>query len=151
MRQITPKKIEAINAKCKNGFHFYIRGFQESGKKNLIKTILVKEELKAVEVQLYWTDEVIYQKNEHGISVPQYTGKVIPQAVASVWKKKIGDELWHSDGAGTYHLFAEHTSNKKQMNQLCEITELVADDLICSLLPEYEREECMPMENLKNK
>lgn len=144
MAQITKKQIDTINAKCQNGFHFYIRGFQESGKKYLIKTIIVKEEEKVVEIQLYWADEIIRKKNEHGCSVPRYTGNVIPQVLVSVWKKKKEAQCWGSNGAGTYHRFTEYPCNKKMMTKLCEVTEFVTDDLIRSLLPEYEREECMP-------
>lgn len=147
MTTITRKAIVAINAKCKNGFYFNIRGFQEIGEKTLVKMIIVREEEKNVEIRLYWVDEVIHKKNECGVSVPHYTGNVIPQILISIWTKKKGDACWHSYGLGPHHRFSEYPCNKRLMNKLCEVTEHISDDLIRSLLPENEREECMPTNN----
>lgn len=144
MATITRKAIVAINSKCKNGFLFNIRGFQNRGEKSLVKIITVREEEKNVEIQIYWVDEVIHKKNEFGVSVPRYTGNVIPQIIVSIWTKKEGDACWHSYGIGPHHRFSEFPCNKRLMNKLCEVTEHVTDDLIRSLLPENEREECMP-------
>lgn len=144
MVQMTRKQVEAINAKCKNGFGFNIRTFQERGDKTLIRMITVREEEKAIEVRLYWVDEVIHKKNEYGVSVPKYTGNVIPQILISIWTKKKEESLWHSYGKVPHHRFNEYLCNKRLMNKLCEVTEYIPDDLIRSLLPENEREECMP-------
>lgn len=144
MASITRKSVETINAKCKNGFRFNIRGFQERSEKNLVKMITVREDEKIVEVQLYWSDEIIHKKNAYGVSLPHYTKNVIPQVLISIWTKKKGDACWHSYGLGSHHRFSEYPCNKRLMNKLCEVTEYVTDDLIRSLLPENEREECMP-------
>ena len=147
MTTITRKAIVAINAKCKNGFYFNIRTFQERGEKSLVKTITVREERKIVMNQLYWVDEVIRKKNEHGVSVPKHTGNVIPQIIVSIWTRKKAEKCWLSYGVGQHHRFNEHPCNKRLMNKLCEVTEHITDELIRSLLPEHEREECMPTNN----
>ena len=145
MAKISKKQVETINTKCKNGFHFSIRTFQERGEKNLAKMITVKKDEKIVEIQLYWVDEIDHKKNEYGCSVPHYTGNVIPQILVSIWTKKEGDLCWHSYGIGSPYRFSKYPCNKRLMNKLCEVTEHVTDELIRSLLPENEREECMPI------
>lgn len=147
MAQMTRKQVETINAKCRNGFNFNIRGFQERGEKTLVRMITVRKEEKAVEVRLYWVNEVFHKKNEYGVSVPYYTGNVIPQILISIWTKKKEAPCWHSYGLGSHHQFSEYPCNKRLMNKLCEVTEHIPDDLIRSLLPENEREECMPINN----
>lgn len=141
------KQIEAINAKCKNGFYFNIREFQERGEKTLVKTITVSKDEKVVEVKLYWHKEVFHKKNECGVNVPHYTGNVIPQILISIWTKKKESPCWHSYGLGTHHLFCEYPCNKQLMNKLCEVTEHISDDFIRSLLPENERDVCQSINN----
>lgn len=147
MATITKKAVEAINSKCKNGFYFNIRRFQERGEKSLVKMITVREDEKIVEVSLYWVDDVSREKNMYGVYVPRYTGNVIPQILVSIWTKKKEDPCWHSYGSGSHHQFSEYPCNKRLMNKLCEVTEHITDDLIRSLLPENQREECMPTNN----
>ncbi|MEB3373878.1 hypothetical protein SFC43_13520 [Bacteroides sp. CR5/BHMF/2] len=62
MAKIIQKQVNDINSKCKNGFTFYIRGYMEAGRKQLIKSITLKEDEKTVEVELYWTEEIICQR-----------------------------------------------------------------------------------------
>ena len=145
MVQIGKKQIETINAKCKNEFHFNINGFRERGEKSLVKKITVRDDEKIIEVSLYWVDDVSREKNMHGVYVPRYTGNVIPQILVSIWSKKKGDICWHSYGLGQHYKFDEYPCNKRLMNKLCEVTEHISDDLIRSLLPENQREECMPI------
>ena len=147
MTKISKKQVETINTKCKNGFGFNIRSFQERGEKTLVRMITVKEDEKVVEVRLYWVDEVLHQKNVHGVSVPRYTGKVVPQILISIWTMRKGDVCWHSYGIGPHHRFSDLPCDKRLMNKLCEVTELITDDFIRPLLPENEREECLPTKN----
>ena len=147
MAQMTKKQLETINAKCKNGFGFNIRSFLERGEKTLVRMITVKEDEKAVEIRLYWVDEVFHRKNDNGVTIPNYTGIVVPQILISIWTKKKEDPCWHSYGLGPHHRFSEYPCNKRLMNKLCEVTEHITDDLIRSLLPENQREECMPTNN----
>ncbi len=147
MAQMTKKQLETINAKCKNGFGFNIRSFLERGEKTLVRMITVKEDEKAVEIRLYWVDEVFHRKNDNGVTIPNYTGNVVPQILISIWTKKKEESIWRSYGLGPHHRFSEYPCNKRLMNKLCEVTEHITDDLIRSLLPENQREECMPTNN----
>ncbi|WP_373168158.1 hypothetical protein [Bacteroides cellulosilyticus] len=79
MATISRKAVETINAKCKNGFGFNIRNFQERGDKTLVRMITVKEDEKAMEIRLYWVDEVFHRKNDNGVTIPIYTGNLVPQ------------------------------------------------------------------------
>lgn len=147
---MTQKQVNDINSKCKNGFHFHILGFQESGRKKLVKTITIKEEEKMVEIQLYWIDEIIHKKNEYGCNMPHLTGNVIPRLIISVWKKKKEDKCWVSWDSGVYYQFEAYPSTKKMINKLCEATALASDELIHSLLPENVRAELLQLENSTN-
>lgn len=141
MAKITQKQVNDINSKCKNGFTFYIRGYMEAGRKQLIKSITLKEDEKTVEVELYWTEEIICQKNPHGCNAAHRTGNFIPDLRVSVWRKSKQSQIWGSEGFGNKHEFKEYPSAKKMINKLCEVSELVTDELICSLLPDEECKE----------
>lgn len=141
MAKITQKQVNDINSKCKNGFIFYIRGFVESGRKQLVKAITLKEDEKMVEAELCWAEEIVHQKNPHGCNVPHRTGNFIPVLRVSVWHSSKQSGAWISTGFGNTHEFKDHPSTKKMTNKLCEISELVTDELICSLLPDEECKE----------
>ena len=149
MAKITQKQVNDINSKCKNGFTFYIRGYMEVGRKQLIKSITLKEDEKTVEVELYWTEEIICQKNSHGCNTPHRTGNFIPVLRVSVWRSSKQSGAWLSEGFGNKHEFKDQSSTKKMTNKLCDVSELVTDELICSLLPEPECQEFKAIINLK--
>lgn len=141
MAKITQKQVNDINSKCKNGFTFYIRGYVEAGRKQLLKTIKLKEDEKIVEAELYWAEEIVRPQNPNGGNVPHRTGNFFPGLRVSVWRKPKHLEAWISGGFGNKHEFKEHPSAKKMINKLCEVSELVTDELICSLLPDEECKE----------
>lgn len=141
MAKITQKQINDINSKCKNGFTFYIQGYVEAGRKRLNKTIMLKEDEKMVEAELYWAEEIVYPQNPHEGSVPHCTDNFIPGLRVSVWHKLKHSDAWLNKGFGNTHEFKEHSSAKKMINKLCEVSELVTDELICSLLPDEECKE----------
>lgn len=149
MAKITQKQVNDINLKCKNGFTFYIRGYVEAGRKQLIKTITLKEDEKMVEAELCWAEEIVYQKNQHGCNLPHRTGNFIPVLRVSVWRSSKQSGAWGSAGFGNKHEFKDHSSTKKMTNKLCEVSELVTDELICSLLPDKESQEFKVIANLK--
>lgn len=151
MAKITQKQVNDINSRCKNGFTFHIRGFMEAGRKQLIKTITLKEDEKAVEAELCWTEEIgiVHPKNPHGCNVPHRTGNFIPVLRVSIWRSSKQSGVWGSAGFGNKHEFKDHSSTKKMMNKLCEVSGLVTDELICSLLPEPECREFKMLVNLK--
>lgn len=149
MASITQKRLSEINARCKNGFSFHIRGFMAGGRKQLIKTITLEENEKVAEVELYWMEEVIYQKSPHGCNVPHRTGNLIPELRVSVRRKSKHSQTWVSEGFGNRYEFKECPSTKKMTNKLCELTEQVTDELICSLLPDEECQEFKALANLK--
>lgn len=93
MAKITQKQVNDINSKCKNGFSFYVRGFVESGRKQLIRTITLKEDEKRVEGELYWTEEIITQKNQQGFDITRRTGNFVPRILVSVWHKSKHSEV----------------------------------------------------------
>lgn len=138
MAKIAQKQVDSINSRCKNGFTFYIRGFIESGRKQLVKTVTLKEDEKMIEIELSWTEEIVYQRNRYGCEVPHRTGNLLPLLRVSVWDKSKSSKAWSSEGFGRKLTFNEYPSTKKIMNKLCEATELVTDELIGSLLPEPE-------------
>lgn len=96
---------------------------------------------KAVKLRLSWRDEVVKHENQYGCTVPTYTGNVVPQLHCSVWDKAPGESCRHSYGPGKYRMFKDKIFPKRMMNRLCEVTELVTDELVCEMLPEREREE----------
>lgn len=149
MAKITQKQVNDINSKCKNGFTFYIRGYVEAGRKQLVKTIMLKEDEKMVEAELYWAEEIVRPQNPNGGNVPHRTGNFFPGLRVSVWRKSKHSEAWISGGFGNKHEFKEHPSTKKMTNKLCEVSELITDELICSLLPEPECQEFKAIVNLK--
>ena len=149
MAKITQKQVNDINSKCKNGFTFNIRGFVESGRKQLVKTITLKEDEKMVEAGLCWAEEVVHQKNPHGCNVPHRTGNFIPVLRVSVWRSSRQSGTWSSAGSGNRHEFKDHPSTKKMTNKLCEVSGLVTDELICSLLPDKECKEFQALANPK--
>lgn len=147
MAKITQKQVNDINSKCKNGFTFYTRGFVEAGRKELIKTIMLKENEKMVEAKLRWMEEIVKQKNLRGQVVPQRTGNVVPMLCVCVWISTKESRAWISCGFGNKHVFKDRPSTKKMTNKLCEVSGLVTDELICSLLPD---EECKEFKALAN-
>lgn len=142
MAKITKKQVDAINAACRNGFSFDRYNFGVLGEKCLSKTITLVEGCKAVKLRLSWRDEVVKHENQYGCTVPTYTGNVVPQLHCSVWwDKAAGESCRHSYGPGKYRVFKDKVFPKRMMNRLCEVTELVTDELVCEMLPEREREE----------
>nr|DAE30316.1 MAG TPA: hypothetical protein [virus sp. ct5rm7] len=141
MAKITKKQIDAIDAACRNGFSFDQYDFGVSGDKSLSKTITLVEGRKAVKLRLSWQDEVVKHKNRYGCTVPTYTGNVVPLLHCSVWHKHTESDCWHSYGLGVFRTFSDRKSSKRLMKSLCEITELVTDELMCEMLPERECEE----------
>lgn len=135
---MTQKQVDAINAACRNGFSFDRYDFAVLGEKRLSKIITLVKDRKEVKLSLSWRDEVVKVENEHGCMVPTYTGNVVPQLHCSIWDKAPGESCWHSYGLGKYHVFTDKTSPKRLMNRLCEITELVTDNLVCEMLPDKE-------------
>lgn len=150
MAKITQKQVNDINSKCKNGFTFNVRRFVESGRKQLVKTITLKEDEKMVEAELCWAEEVVHQKNPHGYNLPHHTGNFIPMLRVSVWRSSKQSGAWSSAGFGNKHQFKDHPSTKKMTNKLCEVSGLVTDELICSLLPDEECKEFKALVNLNN-
>ena len=149
MAKITQKQINDINSKCKNGFTFYIQGYVEAGRNRLNKTIMLKEDEKMVEVELYWAEEIVHPQNPHEGSAPHCTDNFIPGLRVTVWRKLKHSDAWLNEGFGNKHEFKEHPSAKKMTNKLCEVSELGTDELICSLLPEPECQEFKAIANLK--
>lgn len=141
MAKITQKQVNDINSKCKNGFSFYIRGFVEVGRKQLNKTIILKKDEKMIEAELCWSEEILHKKDPNGYNIPYRTGNYIPALRVSVWRSSKSSGAWISSGLGNKHEFKEYPSTKKMMSKLCEVTEYATDELICSLLPESERQE----------
>ena len=141
MAKITKKQVDAIDAACRNGFSFDRYNFGVLGEKCLSKTITLVEGCKAVKLRLSWRDEVVKHENQYGCTVPTYTGNVVPQLHCSVWDKAPGESCRHSYGPGKYRVFKDKVFPKRMMNRLCEVTELVTDELVCEMLPEREREE----------
>lgn len=149
MAKITQKQINDINSKCKNGFTFYIQGYVEAGRKRLNKTIMLKEDEKMVEAELYWAEEIVHPKNLHEDNVPHRTGNFIPGLRVSVWRSSKQSGAWITTGFGNKHEFKEYPSAKKMINKLCEVSGLVTDELICSLLPDEECKEFKALAHLK--
>lgn len=141
MAKITKKQVDAIDVACRNGFSFDQYNFGVLGEKCLSKTITLVEGGKAVKLRLSWRDEVVKHENQYGCTVPTYTGNVVPQLHCSVWDKAPGESCRHSYGPGKYRMFKDKVFPKRMMNRLCEVTELVTDELVCEMLPEREREE----------
>lgn len=140
MAKITKKQIDSIDAACRNGFSFDRYDFAVLGEKHLSKTVTLVEDAKAVKLTLGWQNETVKYTNKHGCIVSARTGNVVPQLHCSVWDKAPGASCWHSYGLGKYHVFTDKAFPKRMMNRLCEITELVTDELVCGMLPERERE-----------
>lgn len=147
MAKMSKQQVESINSKCKNGFSFYIRGFVEAGRKQLNKTITLKEDEKMIEAELCWAEEILHKKNPNGYNIPYNTGNYIPVLRVSVWRASKNSKAWISEGFGNKHIFNEYPSAKKMMNKLCEITEYATNELIYSLLPESERQEFKAITN----
>lgn len=149
MARITQKQVDSINFRCTNGFTFYIRGFMEDRRKQLIKTITLEENEKVVEAKLCWLQEIAYQKNPHGCGLPYRTGFFIPELRVSVWCKSKRSGAWVSGGFGNRHEFKDYSCAKKLLNVLCEVSKLATDELICLLLPDEECQEFKALANLK--
>ena len=99
------------------------------------------EDGKEVKLILGWQNEIVKYTNKHGCIVSARTGNVVPQLHCSVWKKAPGESCWHSHGLGKFHVFRDKAFPKRMMNRLCEVTELITDELVCVMLPENIREE----------
>lgn len=140
MAKITKKQMDAIDAACRNGFSFDRYDFTMLGEKRLSKSVSLVEGSKAVKLSLGWRNEIVKYTNEYGCTAPTYTGNVVPQLHCSVWEKASMEGCWHSSGQGKFHVFRDKAFPKRMMSRLCEVTELVTDELICEMLPEYERE-----------
>lgn len=139
-KSISKKSVEGINAKCKNDFHFDLQNFMEQGTKQLCRFITLQEDKKIIKLTLWWRDEVDRNKNQYGGTF-SYTGNVIPELHCAVWHKCTNSSCWSHSGLGEFHPFSDHPSPKRMINALCAATELVTDELILSLLPEWEKEE----------
>ena len=141
-KTISKKSVETIDARCRNGFRFDLQRFVERSEKQLCRFITIRENEKLVKLTIWWRDEAIYRKNDYGCTIRRYTGNVIPELHCAVWYKHPDSPCWSSHGLGSFHPFGEHPSPKRLMNALADATALVTDELILSLLPEREREEC---------
>lgn len=140
-KSISKKSVEGINAKCKNGFHFDLQDFMERGTKQLCRFITLQEDKKIIKLTLWWRDEVVRNKNQYGGTFSRYTGNVLPELHCAVLHKSTNSSCWSHSGLGEFHPFSDHPSPKRMINALCAATELVTDELILSLLPEWEKEE----------
>lgn len=147
--KISVKTIKSINAKCKRGFLFDIQNYRQMSGKALCKVIVLEDNKKAIKVTLDWTDEIIYVKNKCQCTVPQYTGNLFPELNVCVLRKADASGCWVG-GMGKFYAFKKLPSTKKQVNKLCEVTELVTDELLCSLLPERECKEYMSKSGEEN-
>lgn len=141
MAKITKKQVDAIDAACLNGFSFDRYGFTVLGEKRLSRRVTLVEDGKEVKLILGWQNEIVKYTNKHGCIVSARTGNVVPQLHCSVWKKAPGESCWHSHGLGKFHVFRDKAFPKRMMNRLCEVTELITDELVCVMLPENIREE----------
>jgi len=141
MAKITKKQVDAIDAACRNGFRFDRYGFAALGEKRLSRSVTLVEDGKEVKLTLGWQHETVKYTNKHGCIVSARTGNVVPQLHCSIWEKSPGESCWHSHGLGKFHSFQDKAFPKRMMNRLCEVTELVTDELVCGMLPEREREE----------
>ncbi|MCD7793847.1 MAG: hypothetical protein LUC96_10405 [Alistipes sp.] len=150
-KTISKKSVEAINARCRNGFRFDLQNFMERGEKRLCRSIMLKENEKLVKLTLWWQDETIYRKNQYGCTIREYTGNVVPELHCAVWRKSEASSFWVSLGFGGFHPFNEHPSSKRLMNALADATALVTDGMILSLLPGRERAEYQQIIENQNK
>lgn len=150
-KTISKKSVEAINARCRNGFRFDLQRFVERGEKQLCRFITLKENEKLVKLTLWWQDETIYRKNQYGCTIREYTGNVIPEFHCAVWRKSEASSFWVSLGLGGFHPFSDHPSSKRLINALADATALVTDELILSLLPERECTEYQQIIETQNK
>lgn len=151
VKTISEKTVNTLNARCRNGFRFDLQRFGERGEKQLCRFITLRENEKLVKLTLWWRDEAIYRKNDYGCTIRRYTGNVVPELHCAVWHKSAASPCWVSNGLGEFHPFGDHPSPKRLMNALTEATALVTDELILSLLPEREREECRKILTDQNK
>lgn len=151
VKTISEKTVNTLNARCQNGFRFDLQRFGERGEKRLYRFITLRENEKLVKLTLWWRDETIYRKNDYGCMIREYTGNVVPELHCAVWHKSAASPCWVSNGLGEFHPFGDHPSPKRLMNALTEATALVTDELILSLLPEREREECRKILTDQNK
>lgn len=150
-KTISKKSVGAIDARCRNGFRFDLQRFVERGEKQLCRFITIRENEKLVKLTLWWRDEAIYRKNQYGCTIREYTGNVVPELHCAVWHKSEDSPCWVSLGFGGFHPFSDHPASKRLMNALADATALVTDELILSLLPEREREECCQILETQNK
>lgn len=150
-KTISNKTIEAITTRCYYGFRFDQQKFLECGEKQLCRRIILKENEKLIKLTLWWRDEVIINKDANGYNVRVYTGNVIPELHCSIWHRRKESPLWVSHGLGAFHPFREHPSPKRQILALADATVHITDELILSLLPEYERAECCQIFNAQIK
>lgn len=142
MAKITKKQVDAIDAACRNGCSFDRYDFAVPGEKRLSKAVKLVEGSKAVKLSLGWRNETVKFTDGHGCIVSAHTSNVVPQLHCSVWwDKAAGESCRHSYGPGKYRVFKDKVFPKRMMNRLCEVTELVTDELVCEMLPEREREE----------
>lgn len=141
MAKISQQQIDSINAKCKNGFSFDTNGFEATGRKKLIKTIIIKEEKKMIEATLDWIEDIKRWTDKDGKEVIYNTQCVFPQLQVSFWTKEKDTLCWELHaGTGRYHNFKDTLSERKKINWLCEVTGEVTEELLYSLLPEQERD-----------
>lgn len=139
MGTITQKQVDAINAKCGNGFHFDVRNYLEKREKVLCKYVALVEGKTLARFELYWNDEIVTRKNEHGCNVREYTGNVVPVMHCSIWNKSTTSECWVSHGLGKFHTFDKNPSPKRLMNILCAKSGELSEDFLRSMLPEEYR------------
>ena len=151
VKTISEKTVNTLNARCRNGFRFDLQSFGERGEKQLYRFITIRENEKLVKLTLWWRDEAIYRKNDYGCTIRRYTGNVVPELHCAVWHKSAASPCWVSNGLGGFHPFSDRPSSKRLTNALADATALVTDELILSLLPEREREECRKILTDQNK
>lgn len=150
-KTIRKKSVETIDTRCRNGFRFDLQNFLERGKKQLCRSITLKENEKLVKLTLWWQDETTVYKNDYGGTIRRCTGNVIPELHCAVWHKCEDSPCWVSHGIGEFHSFRDHPSPRRQISVLADTSALVTDKLILSLLPEREREEYRQILEIQNK
>lgn len=150
-KTISKKSVEAIDARCRNGFRFDLQRFVERGEKQLCRSITIRENEKLVKLTLWWRDETIYRKNDYGCMLREYTGNVVPELHCAVWHKRPDSSCWSSYGLGGFHPFGDHPSPKRLMNALTEATALVTDELILRCCPNANGRNAAKSSQIKTK
>lgn len=138
---MTREQISKIDAQCANGFSFNFHRWLTHNEKGLQRIIELKKDEKVLKVTLGWTDEVVHDKNQYGITYPTFTGQVIPSVHCSVWYKCQDSTFWTSSGLGAFKDLKDKPSKRKVTKKLCELTHEITDEMIASMLDEQLQKE----------